>query len=169
MKLVKIVTLIALVTFGYSQTNAQNANANITLTKVVETSADNVWGKLRQMDDIDQYSSIINKVEWTGAKGTGGTRVCTSADGQGKFKESILSFDDTNRTYTYAVLEGVPAMGMVNNFKVVDLGYNKSMIVWTSSYDKFMQNPQMNEEQFKGFLNQASGEMIANIAKASTK
>lgn len=149
--------------------NAQSPNAKITLTKVVETSADQVWGKLRKMDDIDQYSSLISQVNWTGNKGVGGQRVCTSADGNGYFKESIVGFDDSQRSYSYAVVEGVPAKGMLNNFKVVDLGYQKSMIVWTSTYEQFIENPNMDENQFKGFLNQAAGEMIEKVAVAAGK
>ncbi|SEK70451.1 Polyketide cyclase / dehydrase and lipid transport [Aquimarina amphilecti] len=169
MKLTRILCLVMLAGLGSIQLNAQKSNANVTLTKLVDTSADNVWNKLRQLDDIDKYSSVIAKVKWTGEKGIGGQRICTSADGQGYFKESIIGFDDQNRTYTYALIEGVPAKGMVNNFKVIDLGYQKSMIVWTSSYEKFMKNPQMNEEQFLGFLNQSAGEMINNVAIAAAK
>ncbi len=169
MKQLKNVIVIAVIAFGFSTMSAQNPNAKITITKVVEASADDVWTELRQLDNIDKLSSFVAKVEFTGPKGVGGIRVCTAPDGQGKFKENILSFDDDARSYTYAVVEGVPAAGMVNNFKVVDLGYNKSMIVWTSNYDKFMKNPQMTEEQFNGFLNQASNEMIANVAKAAAK
>ena len=149
--------------------NAQSPDAKITLTKVVETSADQVWEKLRKMDDIDQYSSLISQVNWTGNKGVGGQRVCTSADGNGYFKESIVGFNDDQRSYSYAVVEGVPAKGMLNNFKVVDLGYQKSMIVWTSTYDQFIENPNMDEAQFKGFLNQAAGEMIEKVAVAAGK
>ncbi|MEL6917386.1 MAG: SRPBCC family protein [Bacteroidota bacterium] len=169
MKILKSVAVLTLVFLGYTSVNAQNPDAKITNTLVVEASADDVWEELRKLDNIDELSSLVAKVEFTGPKGAGGSRVCTSPDGQGKFKENILSFDDAARTYTYAVVEGIPAMGVVSNFKVVDLGYKKSMIVWTSTYDKFIKNPQMNEEQFNGFLNQASGEMIANVAKAATK
>ncbi|MBP2831518.1 SRPBCC family protein [Aquimarina sp. U1-2] len=169
MKTLRNAIVIALVVFGFNQANAQNADANITLTKVIEASADDVWYELRKLDNIDEISSFVAKVEFKGPKGVGGSRICTAPDGQGKFKENILAYDDTNRTYTYAVVEGIPAAGMVNNFKVVDLGYQKSMIVWTSSYDKFMKNPQMTEEQFNGFLNQASTEMMVNIAQAASK
>ena len=68
-----------MVVLGIFQIQAQKADANVTLTKVVETSADKVWSKLRQMDDIDKYSSVVAKVKWTGEKGVGGQRVCTSA------------------------------------------------------------------------------------------
>ena len=147
---------------------AQVADAKITNTKVVNASADAVWGLIRQMDDIDKYSSSVVKVQWTGDHGVGGQRVCTAPEGQGYFKESIVAFDDTARTYSYALVEGVPAKGMVNNFKVVDLGYNKCMIVWTSNYEAFMTNPNMTEDQFQGFLNMASNEMIEKIAAAAT-
>jgi len=169
MKISRTVLTIAFIAIGFAQMNAQNAQAKITNTKVVEASADDVWAELRKLDNIDELSSQVAKVAFTGPKGAGGSRVCTSPDGKGKFKENILAFDDTGRTYTYAVVEGVPAMGMVSNFKVVDLGYKKSMIVWTSTYEKFMKNPQMNEEQFNGFLNMASNEMIANVAKLASK
>ena len=156
--------LLLLLPFGMS---AQNSDAKFTHTQIVDASADDVWGVLRQMDDIDKYSSAIAEVSWTGAHGVGGTRVCTAPEGQGYFKESIVAFDDATRSYSYALLEGVPVTGMVNSFKVVDLGYQKSMIVWTSTYDKFMKNPQMTEEQFGGFISMTIGEMINNVAKAA--
>ena len=58
---------------GLSNINAQNAEANVMITRVVEASADEVWSVLRQMDDIDKYSSAIAKVEWTGDHGVGGS------------------------------------------------------------------------------------------------
>lgn len=162
-------TLIALllIVVGIIQVNAQKADSDVTVSKVVDISADKVWAKLRQMDDIDKYSSAIAKVKWTGNRGVGGQRLCTAPEGQGYFKESIVAFDDTQRTYSYALLEGVPAQGMVNSFKVVDLGYNKSMIVWTSNYEAFMKNPNMTEDQFLGFMNQSINEMITNITAAA--
>lgn len=148
---------------------AQSSDANFTVTKIVSASADQVWTVLRKMDDIDKYSSLIAKVKWDGNKGVGGQRTCTAPEGQGYFKESIVQFDDVARTYSYALLEGVPVKGMVNSFKVVDLGYQKSMIVWTSSYDEFMTNPEMTEDQFAGFINNSIQEMIGNVVKAAKK
>ncbi len=169
MKRLKNVMVLAIALFGLNQMNAQNPDAKITNTQVIEASADDVWAELRKLDNIDELSSLVAEVDFTGPKGAGGSRVCTSPDGKGKFKENILAFDDANRSYTYQVVEGIPATGVVSNFKVVDLGYKKSMIVWTSTYEKFMENPQMNEEQFNGFLNMASKEMIGNVAKMASK
>ncbi|HAA12899.1 MAG TPA: SRPBCC family protein [Cytophagales bacterium] len=163
-KLLTCITLSLLV-LGTSQVQAQNADADVTLTRVIEASVDEVWSLLRQMDDIQNYSSMIATVEWTGDHGIGGERKCLPPEGgSGYFKERIVSFSDEQRTYSYALIEGVPAKGMVNRFKVVDLGYNKSMIVWTSSYEQFMPNPQMNEEQFLAFLHQSVSEMIDNVS-----
>lgn len=168
MRIIKNVLVALAVLFSVSALSAQNSNANVTLSKVVDASADKVWSVLRKMDDIQNYSSLIAKVKWTGDKGVGGERVCyPPKEGQGFFKERIVDFSDEQRTYSYALIEGVPAKGMVNNFKVVDLGYNKSMIVWTSKYEQFIENPQMNEEQFLGFLNQSIKEMVDNVATAS--
>lgn len=146
-----------------------NADDRLIKTTLVESGADNVWGLLRELDDVDKYSSNIAKVEFTGNKGVGGERVCTSPEEKGFFKEKIIAFDDQYRTYSYAVVEGVPVKGMVNTFKVVNLGYNKSAIVWSTNYNEFMENPDMDEEQFMVFLDQASQETLQNVALAAVK
>lgn len=166
MKLIKSIIMTMAVLLSVGTLSAQNADAKVTVTKVVDASSDQVWSVLRQMDDIQKYSSLIAKVEWKGDHGIGGERVCyPPKGGEGYFKERIVDFSDEKRTYSYALVEGVPAKAMVNNFKVVDLGYRKSMIVWTSDYEQFIENPQMNEQQFLGFLNQSINEMIDNVAK----
>ncbi|MEM1003063.1 MAG: hypothetical protein AAGH46_10485 [Bacteroidota bacterium] len=43
----------------------------------------------------------------------------------------------------------------------MDLGYNKCMVVFTSKFE-FVENPNMSEAQFKGFLQSASYEMATN-------
>lgn len=138
--------------------------AQTPLVTEIGSSADEVWEQIRKMDNIDELSSFVSKVQWKGPKGVGGERVCTSADGKGHFKEKITAFDDKTRTYSYQVIEGVPAKNMNNMIKVVDLGYNKSMIVWTSSYE-FIKNPNMTKEQFDGFITSARVEMVENIIK----
>ncbi|WP_299224433.1 SRPBCC family protein [uncultured Psychroserpens sp.] len=138
--------------------------AQTPLVTEIESSADKVWEQIRKMDNIDELSSFVSKVQWIGPKNVGGERVCTSADGNGHFKEKITGFDDKTRTYSYQVVEGVPAKNMNNMIKVVDLGYNKSMIVWTSNYE-FIENPKMTKEQFDGFITTARVEMVENIIK----
>ncbi|MDH7445972.1 SRPBCC family protein [Aquimarina sp. 2201CG14-23] len=140
--------------------------AQTPLVTEIESSADKVWEQIRKMDNIDELSSFVSKVQWKGPKGIGGERVCTSADGKGHFKEKITGFDDKTRTYSYQVIEGVPAKNMNNMIMIVDLGYKKSMIVWKSNYD-FVENPNMTKDQFDNFITTAREEMIENIAKLS--
>lgn len=170
MKTVKSIIALVLIVVAMSafEAHAQFADAKITRTKVLDISADQLWGVMRKMDEIDKYSSGIARLEWTGEKGAGGSRVCYAPDGKGYFKENILTYDDTQRTYSYAVVEGVPFTGMVNSWTVVDLGYNKSMVVWTSKYDQFMENPEMTLEQFTGFIDMSIDEYIGNIVSEVT-
>lgn len=165
MSIKKSIFTLALLVAGLSmnQVSAQDADAKKTYTKVVDASADNVWSLLRKMDQIDKYSSAIARVEWTGNMGVGGSRVCYAPEGKGFFKENIISYDDNNRAFSYAVVEGVPFKGMVNSWKVVDLGYKKSMIVWTTKYEEFMENPQMTLDQFMGFIEVTIDEMVGNL------
>lgn len=167
--ILSIMSLLLLLTWSTPHAKAQKSDANVTYSLIVDASADDVWTVLRQMDDIDKYTATVVTVEWTGAHGVGGERVCHAPDGKGKFVERIVGFDDAARSYSYALVEGVPCKGMVNNFKVVDLGYKKSMVVWTSGWEQFMDNPQMTEEQFLGFLNQSVAEMVGNIVRAAKK
>ena len=158
--LIKTIT-IALSLFVSTSITAQNKKADLSYVSTVELSADKVWEQIRVMDNIDKISSIVGKVEWTGPKGVGGVRVCTTPDGKGKFKEKIIKFNDKQRSYTWQVVEGVPAK-VTNSFRVVDLGLNTSMIVWTSNY-QFIENPNMTEIQFRGFLEGAVTEMVDNL------
>ncbi len=168
MKTISSFLTLTLLLFGASFLSAQPSDASVTKTKVVDASADAVWAVLRKMDDIQKYSSAVATVEWSGDHGVGGERKCLPPkDQEGFYRERIVSFSDAERKYSYAVVEGVPAQGMVNSFKVVDLGYQKSLVVWTSHYDAFMPNPNMNEEQFLGFLDQSITEMIDKVALAA--
>ncbi len=171
MKAIKTLILLVVLGFGLNahHTHAQNADANLTHTQVIEASADDVWAALRTMDDIDLYSSFIGRVEWTGPKDVGGQRICYTPDGTGYFKETVVAFDDHNRTYSYSLDEGAPVQGMVNTFNVVDLGYKTSMIVWTSNYDMFIENPQMTKDEYFAFVNTAITEMVDNVAKAAAQ
>ncbi len=158
-----LIVALALIGLGFNSVTAQSADANKTYTKVVDASADAVWTVLRKMDEIQNYSKGIARLEWKGPKDVGGQRVCYAPDNQGFYKENIVAYNDTNRTYSYSVIEGIPVKGMVNTWNVVDLGYNKSMIVWTSTFEAFMENPQMTKEQFFGFIDQSLNEFVGIV------
>ena len=165
MKIRNSIVMLVILMMGVSASSAfaQKMEPKKTYTKMVDVSADDVWTEIRKMDQIDKYSSNIARVEWSGNMGVGGSRVCHSPDGKGYFKENIVAYDDTNRTFSYSVVEGVPIKGMVNTWKVVDLGYMKSMVIWTTNYDEFMENPQMTFDQFMGFIDSSLNEFVGNV------
>lgn len=159
-------TALALFTISLftANVNAQTSNPDLSYTLEVDASADKVWEQIRKMDNIDKVSSYVAKLSWKGNKGVGGERKCVAPDGKGYHVEKIQQFDDAQRFYQWQVIEGVPAKNVKNSFKVVDLGYNKSMIIFRSNFE-FMENPNMTEEQFKAFLSSASAELANNYSK----
>lgn len=161
---IKKTVVIVVIMFSALTTYAQTKKADLSYVATIPVSADKVWEQIRVMDNIDNLSSFVGEVKWTGPKGEGGCRVCTAPDGKSHYKENIVAFSDSKRMYTYQVVEGVPAKNMINSFKVVDLGLNESMIVWTSNYE-FMKNPNMTKEQFEAFLRKAIDELINNTVQ----
>ena len=139
----------------------------VQFSKIINKSADKFWETVRQVDKIDKYSSNVARVEWTGNIGKGGQRVCYTPDGKGYFKEKIVAYNESARSFSYFLLEGAPVKGMVNTIQVVDLGYGKCVFVFWSHYDKFINNPQMTQEQFHAFMNSSLEEMTEKMAKDS--
>jgi len=167
-RMLKAVVALFAVTLFSLNVNAQNSNPDLSYTLEVNASADKVWEEIRKMDNIDEVSSYVSVLTWKGTKGVGGERKCVAPDGEGYYVEKIQQFDDTQRFYQWQVIEGIPAKNVKNSFKVVDLGFNKSMIVFRSNFE-FMENPNMTEEQFKAFLASASAEMATNYAALAMK
>ena len=166
------INLIILTLFLALFTNvlsAQDSNPKITVNKVVDVSADKIWNTLKQMDDVDKYSTAIDKVEWSGKHGVGGERKCYGKDNSFYVKEKIVRYNDAERSYSYAVIEGSPAIDMINTFKVVDLGKNKSKVVWSTSYTSFIKNPQYSEDQFRGATEYGFNDFIGKVAIAANK
>ena len=168
MKIFKSFSLIILFTLSTLTSEAQNKAPNITYSVEANVSADKVWEQIRIMDNIDQVSSYVATLSWKGPKGVGGERKCVAPDGKGYYVEKIKSFNDNLRTYKWQVTEGVPAKNVFNSFKVVDMGYNKSMIVFRSNFE-FIENPNMTKDQFYGFLNGAIKEITASYIELAKK
>ena len=139
----------------------------VQFSKIINKSADKFWETVRQMDKIDKYSSNIANVEWNGNMGIGGQRVCYTPDGKGYFKEKIVAYSESARSFSYSLLEGAPIKGMVNTIQVVDLGYGRCVFVFWSYYDQFIENPQMTQEQFHSFMTNSLEEMTEKMAKDS--
>ena len=153
-----------------NQVFAQGADPiSLTTTKIINASADDVWNRLRQLDGLEEIIPEFLADSWVindATPGVGAKRSCAAPGtpkGQASYTEQVVEYNDDNRFYAYAVVEGVPAKNMVNSFKVVDLGYKKCMVIWQSEGGQFIQNPNMTKEQFTGFLNSASEAMMAGL------
>jgi hypothetical protein len=168
MKILKSFIVIILLTFSSQSMTSQMKAPDITYSVEANVSADKLWEQIRIMDNIDLVSSYVAKVTWKGPKGVGGERKCVAPDGKGYYVEKVKSFNDDQRTYQWQVTEGVPAKNVFNSFKVVDLGYNKSMIIFRSNFE-FMENPNMTKPQFEAFFNAASKEIVGNYIKLAQK
>lgn len=160
-------TLIMLLSANMASAQSMMGEPKVQFSKVVNKSADEMWETVRQMDKIDKYSSNIARVEWTGNMGKGGQRVCYTPDGKGYFKEKIVAYDDSGRSFSYSLLEGAPVKGMVNTIQIVDLGYGKCVFVFWSNYEQFMKNPQMTQDQFHAYMTSSLEEMTNKMAKDS--
>ena len=158
MKILKLMSAIILISISAQSIPAQSKAPNITYSLEANVSADKVWEQIRIMDNIDKVSSYVGTLTWKGPKGVGGERKCIAPDGKGYYVEHIKSFNDDQRSVGWQVVEGVPAKNVFNSFKVVDMGYNKSMIVFRSNFE-FIENPNMTKDQFYAFLNGAIKEI----------
>lgn len=165
-----ITSLLSLVFFTsttIAQTTA-NTDADITVSAIANTSADAVWTQIRKMDNIVELSSFVGSLSWKGPKGVGGERRCTAPDQSSYYVERIEAFDDQARSYGWQVVEGVPAKEVHNRIRVIDLGYNRAMVVFTSKFE-FMENPNMTKAQFEAFFKNASYEMLTNAIKLANR
>lgn len=159
-------TLVLLLSANSASAQSMGAS-KVQFSKIVNKSADEMWKTVRKLDQIHKYSSAVARVDWNGNMGVGGERVCHTPDGKGFYKEKIVAYDESSRSFSYALLEGAPVKGMTNFMQVVDLGYGKCILVWWSNYDDFMKNPQMTEEQFQAFMLSSIQEMTDKMAKDS--
>ena len=98
----KTVLILFAIVFGMSISQAQNHKMppKVQFSKIVNKSADDMWEIVRKLDEIHKYSSAIARVDWKGNMGVGGERICHSADGKGYFKEKIVAYDESSRSFS---------------------------------------------------------------------
>lgn len=158
----------ALMAFGnaFAQKNMSKFNnPKVVKTQILQVSAEEAWKVVAQFDNLAELTpSFLHDVKIEGKIAEGCKRTCTSADKQSMYKEKITYFNEKEMYYRYAVMEGLPVKDMENSFRVIALGKDQSMVVWTSGYE-FMENPNMTEQQFNGFIDAALGEMFTNMDK----
>lgn len=162
--------LIVLMSFIFS-VKAYSQKGELVKSKIVSASADEVWERLRKLDDLEKIVPHLLSDSWVhnnAEPGIGVKRSCTAPGtpkGEASYTEEITDFSDQERFYEYAITQGTPTKNMVNTLRVLDMGYKRCLVVWTSTREAFIENPQMTEEQFNDFLNMAGQSLVEGLAK----
>lgn len=170
----KYLTSALLITFLLSN-SAIAQQSSFVKSQIVSASADEVWERLRKLEGLEEIVPQLLNDTWLHDKaqpGVGVKRSCTAPGtpkGQASYTETIIEFSDSERFYKYAVTEGTPTKNMINSLRVIDMGYQKCMVVWTSDREGFVKNPQMTEEEFNSFLNMAGQSIVDGVAKLHNK
>jgi carbon monoxide dehydrogenase subunit G len=104
----------------------------------ISAQADKVWDTLKSFDYVEKYLPLVQKTEVEGS-GVGATRICTFSlpDGStGKLSEKIESLDESQKTITISLKDGVlPATGAIVTTKVRALDGNKTELDISSTAD----------------------------------
>lgn len=148
-------------------------NKVITSTqKVINDSADAVWGRLRKLDGIEDFLPEVVGKSWVidnQEPGVGTKRSCTlngMPEEAPATVEEIISFDDVTRSYSYKIEEGsMPVKNMINTFTVKDLGYKKCLLSWEATMESFIENPKMSEADFRQFVEGNGSMLMKNFSK----
>ena len=103
----------------------------------INAQAGKVWDTLKSFDYVEKYLPLVQKTEVEGS-GVGATRICTISqpDGStGKLSEKIESLDESQKTISISIADGVlPATNVISTTKVNALDGNKTEldISWTA-------------------------------------
>ena len=107
---------------------------------IVNASADQVWSTLRDFNNMDWAEGIIESVE--SLNGKGGTEVGAQRVINGAFYETLQSFDDESRAFSYSIDDGPAAMskrqmsGYVGKARVAPItASDQSFVEWSSDWE----------------------------------
>ncbi len=106
---------------------------------VINASSDKVWDVLKDFHDLSWSKNVVSKVDIIGSKGSkeiGAGRILNDA-----FRETLLSFDEDSKKFTYSIDDGPGAVskdnvtGYVGEVRVFSVSENDtSFVLWTSDW-----------------------------------
>jgi len=106
----------------------------------VDAPVDKVWQALRNFHDLSCCPDVIRQLEAVGE--AGGTEIGAKRILNGAFHETLLTFDDEERTFSYSIDDGPDAVskdkvqgyiGEVRVFPVTD--DDSTFVLWTSRWE----------------------------------
>jgi mxaD protein len=138
---------LSMLACGYVLAAAPPLTASKTIT--IDASAAKVWLASKDFNGLNTWHPAVATDEIVDGKNNsvGAVRLLTLKGG-GTIKEKLLAFNPADRSFKYAILEGVlPVSGYTATFVVKSVGKNKASVAWTGHFKRknVGANPAANE------------------------
>lgn len=111
-------------------------NISVTKTIAINAPAAEVWGKIKNFNDLNGWHPAVVKDEIVEGENnkTGAVRLLTLNDG-GSIREELQAWDNAGMTYSYKILESVlPVSDYESTIKVEPLTDNACRVNWAGSF-----------------------------------
>jgi mxaD protein len=136
----KIAIAIVAAAFALPLTAFAEKATLLTVEEKIEINAPSkvVWSKLHNFADMGAWHPAVKKTEIVEGKTNkpGAVRVLTLQDG-GTIKEKLLAYKFKERTFEYAIVEGVlPVSDYVSTLTVGETKDGKSLVVWKGNFKR---------------------------------
>jgi mxaD protein len=142
-----IVAGISMLACAYAQAAAPRLTTSKTIT--IDAPASKVWHTVKDFDGLNKWHPAIATDEIVEGKNNtvGAVRLLTLKGG-GTIKEKLLAFTPSDRSFKYAIVEGVaPVSDYTSTLTVKSAGKNQSSVTWTGHFKRknVGDNPAENE------------------------
>jgi mxaD protein len=121
-----------------AQANAGAPQLHVTKTITINASADKVWNAVKDFDALNTWHPALEKDQIVeGTNNTVGAVRLLSLKGGGTIKEKLLRFDPANRSFSYAIIDGViPVSDYRSRLVVKSAGANTSTVIWSGRFKR---------------------------------
>ena len=138
--LLSITALTALFSFSVFAAHHDELAPALTVEEKVTINApvDTVWNTVKNFNDLGIWHPAVAKTEIIGGKNNvrGAIRLLTLQDG-GRITETLLAFDASKKTYSYAINDGVlPVSQYFSTITVNAVDAKTTEVVWQSSFKR---------------------------------
>jgi mxaD protein len=132
---------------------------------VIDAPVEKVWEAVRDFDGLARWHPMFSSgVIKSGTNNeVGAVRTMTVKDGP-SFDEELLSWDASNRKFTYRLIDPVPlpVASYFGSFQVVEVKKGSTAVLWSSRYLN-NSDGKMKDEEVIGFINGAFRVGLENL------
>lgn len=138
--LLSITALTALFSFSVFAAHHDEPAPALSVEEKMTMNApvDVVWNTIKDFDNVSFWHPAIVKTDLIGGKNNvpGAIRLLTLYDG-GRITETLLSYDASKKTYSYAINDGVvPVSQYYATIQATAIDATTSEVVWKSSFKR---------------------------------